>query len=180
MSKIGKMPISILDNVSISITDGTLVAKGQLGELAVIIPKQIKVEQADNQLIVTRVDDTKESKSLHGLIRSLIDNSIRGVSKGFSKTLEISGVGFKAEVKGDKIILNVGFSHQVVLPIIEGVEIKQDKNKIIISGVDKQKVSHMAAQIRAVKKPEPYKGKGIKYADEIVRRKAGKAAKTAT
>jgi len=179
MSKIGKMPISIPEGVTVSLTGGAATVKGKLGELTVSIPKQIKVTQAENVLTVTRMNDTKEAKSLHGLIRSLINNSVQGVSLGFSKTLEISGVGFKAEIKGDKIVLNVGFSHPVELAITKGIEIKQNKNQIVISGIDKQKVGHMAAQIRSVKKPEPYKGKGIRYVDEIVRRKAGKAAKTA-
>lgn len=179
MSKIGKIPISIAEGVTINIADGELQTKGKLGKLTVDIPKQIKVEEKEGRLLITRVDNSLEAKSLHGLIRSLINNSVKGVSEGFTKTLEINGVGFKAEIKGNKIILNVGFSHPVELAIIDGVEIKQEKNKLIISGIDKQKVGQMAAQIRAVKKPEPYKGKGIKYIDEVVHRKAGKAAKTA-
>lgn len=179
MSKVGKLPISIIDGVTVNVTDGKFMVKGKLGELSVDIPNLIKVEQKENQLIVTRVDDSKEAKSLHGLVRSLIDNAIKGVTEGFSKQLEINGVGFKATVQGDKIVLNIGFSHPVTLSIIEGVEIKQEKNKLTISGIDKQKVGQMAAEIRATKKPEPYKGKGIKYVDEIIQRKAGKAAKTA-
>ena len=179
MSKIGKLPINIAEGVTINIANGKLQAKGKLGELTVDIPTQVTVEEKDGQLLVTRANDSLEAKSLHGLVRSLISNNVMGVSRGFTKTLEINGVGFKAEVRGDKIVLNVGFSHPVELAIIEGLEIKQEKNQLIISGIDRQKVGQMAAQIRAIKKPEPYKGKGIKYSDEIVRRKAGKAAKTA-
>ena len=179
MSKIGKMPISVSEKTEIKISSSSISVKGAKGELIWQIPKGIKVEQLDNVLNVTRSSDTKEIKSLHGLSRSKIANMIQGVAEGYEKVLEINGVGFKAEVKDKTIVLNVGFSHQVILPIMDGIEIKVEKNDITVSGIDKEIVGEMAARIRAKKKPEPYKGKGIKYKDEIIRRKAGKAAKTA-
>ena len=180
MSKIGKMPISLPSGTQAAISGGQVIIKGSKGELSIAIPDRITVEQKDAELLVKRLSDDKPTRSLHGLVRSLLANNLRGVTDGFSRTLEITGVGFKAEVRGSQIVLNVGFSHPVVLDIIDGVEVKQDKNQLIISGIDKQRVGHMAAFIRAVKKPEPYKGKGIRYSDEMVRRKAGKAAKTAS
>lgn len=179
MSKIGKVPISIPEKITVSVVGDVVTVKGDKHELIVNIPRDIQVEAKDGQVVVTRCNDAKATRALHGLVRALISNAIEGVSKGFSKTLEIQGVGYKAEVKGDKILLYIGFSHPVEVPIIEGVEIKQEKNALTISGADKQKVGHMAALIRSKKKPEPYKGKGIRYSDEVVRRKAGKTAKTA-
>lgn len=179
MSKIGKLPISVPSGVEIKLESTRISVKGKLGELSLDIPQLIKISQEGDQLIVTRADETKEAKSLHGLIRSLVNNMVKGVTEGFSKTLEINGVGFKAEVRGRKIVFSLGFSHPVELELIDGVEIKQEKNQLTLSGIDKQKVGHMAAVIRSLKKPEPYKGKGIKYLDEVIRRKAGKAAKTA-
>jgi len=180
MSKVGKMPIRIPEGVTATAADQVVKVKGSLGELQVNVPSQIKVEIKDEKLLVSRDNDTKSAKSLHGLIRSLINNAIQGVSGGFSKTLEMRGVGYKAEVRDDKVILHVGFSHTKEVPIVEGVTIKQEKNTLTISGADKQRVGHMAALIRSIKKPEPYKGKGIKYSDEVIHRKAGKAAKTVT
>ena len=180
MSKIGRMPIEVPEKTEITISSNKISVKGPNGELIWQIPQGIKAEQVDNVLNVTRSSDIKEVKSLHGLSRSKIFNMIYGVTKGYEKNLEINGVGFKAEVQGENIVLNVGFSHQVILPIMKGTEIKIEKNDIKISCIDKEIVGEMAARIRAKKPPEPYKGKGIKYKDEIIRRKAGKAAKTAS
>lgn len=180
MSKVGKVPVSIPEKITVKVSDGMVLVKGDKHELRVDVPKGITVKAQDGRIMVTRADDTKAVRALHGLVRSLIYNAVLGVSEGFSKTLEISGVGYKAEVKEGKVTLHVGYSRPVVVPIIAGVEIKQDKNTLTVSGADKQKVGHMAALIRAQRKPEPYKGKGIKYSDEAVRRKAGKAAKTTT
>ncbi len=179
MSKIGKLPINIPSGVTISISDDVIVVKGPKGELtAPVHPANTKVEQVETQLLVTRTDETKESKALHGLTRALIQNCIDGVTEGFTKTLEINGVGYRAEMKGtNTITLHIGYSHPVDVPVTEGLEVKTEKNQIIISGIDKQKVGQQAAVIRAHKKPEPYKGKGIKYIDEVIKRKAGKAAK---
>lgn len=180
MSKIGKIPIELPEKTEIKISSNDISVKGIKGELIWQTPKGIKVEQLENVLNVTRSSDTKELKSLHGLSRSKIFNMVHGVTEGYEKILEINGVGFKAEVKDKTIVLNVGFSHLVYVPIMAGIEIKIEKNDIKVSGIDKEIVGEMAARIRAVKKPEPYKGKGIKYKDEIIRRKAGKAAKTIT
>ena len=179
MSKIGKMPIQLPDKIEVTLKGSSISVKGPKGELVWQIPESIKAAQADDVLQITRDSDSKEVKSLHGLSRSKIANMVHGVDEGWAKTLEISGVGFKAEVKDKEIILNVGFSHPITLPIIPGAEIQTAKNDIMISGIDKEIVGEMTARIRAVKKPEPYKGKGIKYIDEIVRRKAGKKVATA-
>lgn len=179
MSKIGKLPINIPNGVTLTLTDDLVTAKGPRGELYVTIPAVIKVEQTDDTLVVSRANEEKQSKALHGLIRSLINNAILGVSEGYTKTLEINGVGYRAEMRGNVLVLNIGYSHPVEVSLIDGVEVKTEKNLIIVSGIDKQKVGEMAAVIRSHKKPEPYKGKGIKYSDEIIKRKAGKAAKAA-
>ncbi len=180
MSKIGKLPINILSGVTPTVTATSVTVKGPKGELSVVVPEGIKVEQVDATLLVTRANDEKHTKSLHGLVRSLINNAIQGVAEGFTRTLEINGVGYKAEMRSDKLlVLNIGYSHPVEVNLIDGVEVKTEKNLIIVSGIDKQRVGEMAAVIRSHKKPEPYKGKGIKYSDEVIKRKAGKAAKAA-
>jgi len=179
MSKIGKLPIVIPEKTEIKLSNSSIVVKGVEGELSWDIPQHISVIQKDDQLLITRNADTPEVKSLHGLVRSKIANMIMGVNQSYKKILEISGVGFKAEVKDDTLVLNIGFSHPVILRIIPNIKIQVVKNEIVVAGIDKEAVGEMAARIRATKKPEPYKGKGIKYKDEIVRRKAGKAAKTA-
>ncbi len=178
MSKIGKLKIQLPPKVDIQVNDGLIVVKGAKGELSWNLPSQINLIKQDNQLTVTRESEAQPIKAAHGLVRSRLANMVQGVSQGYTKVLEISGVGFKAEVKGDHIVLNVGFSHPVVVPIMPGTDIKVNKNEIIISGIDKETVGQMAATIRGVKPPEPYKGKGIKYQNEIIRRKAGKTAKT--
>lgn len=179
MSKIGKLPIQVPNNVTVTIATDSVTVKGPKGELsAPVLPEHIKVEQVGNELLVSRNSDVKVAKSLHGLTRALIQNTITGVTEGFTRTLEINGVGMRAEQMGPNTInLFIGFSHPVAVPITPGVEYKLDKNQVILTGIDKQKVGHMAALIRSKKKPEPYKGKGIKYLEETIRRKAGKAAK---
>ncbi len=179
MSKIGKLPIQVPANVTVTIAADSVSVKGPKGELsAPVLPEHIKVEHVGDELLVSRNSEVKIAKSLHGLTRALIQNTIEGVTSGFTRILEINGVGMRAEALGpDTINLFIGFSHSVAVPITPGVEYKIDKNQITISGIDKQKVGHMAALIRSKKKPEPYKGKGIKYLEEVVRRKAGKAAK---
>lgn len=182
MSRIGKLPIEIPEGVTVEVKDGTVGVKGPKGELSEKIHPQIKVEIKENQIICTRSDEDKFSRSLHGLSRNLIANMIQGVTKGFEKRLEIQGVGYKAQASGKKITLNLGFSHPIELNAPEGITIEQDKDKkniIIISGINKQIVGEVAAKIRSYRKPEPYKGKGIRYEGEYVARKAGKAvAKT--
>ena len=178
MSKIGKLPVQVPAAVSITIEADRAVVKGAKGELVVPINPDIEIKIEGDQAMVERTAETKIAKSLHGLTRSLLANAVDGVTTGFTKTLEINGVGFRAEMKGSNIIvLNIGYSHPVEVPVLEGVEVKTDKNQIMVSGIDKQKVGQMAAVIRAHKKPEPYKGKGIKYSDEVIKRKAGKTAK---
>lgn len=179
MSKIGKLPVVIPSGVTVTIEADRVVVKGSKGELVVpYIAEHIVVAQEGSELIITRKSEDKVAKSLHGLTRSLMQNAVDGVTTGFTRTLEINGVGYRAEAKGpDTITLFIGYSHPVNVPVIPGVEYKIDKNQIILSGSDKQKVNQMAAVLRAHKKPEPYKGKGIKYLEEVIRRKAGKAAK---
>lgn len=177
MSRIGKKPIEIPTGVQVTIENNTVKVKGPKGELSQEIHALVKVEQVENQLIVTVKDEENhKEKALWGLFRSLVNNMILGVTEGFEKSLEINGVGYKASMSGKNLILNVGFSHPVEFAIPEGIECKVEKNVITINGISKQVVGEVAANIRKVKKPEPYKGKGIKYTDEIIRRKAGKAA----
>src|SRR4030042_2554275 len=178
MSKIGKLLIVLPAQTEVKLEGDMVIAKGPKGELSWKLPSHISVEQAGGRITVKRDGESNLAKSLHGLVRSKIANMVRGVSQGYEKVLEISGVGFRAEVKDKVVVLSVGLSHPVTLPIIEGTDVKTAKNEIIVSGIDKEAVGEMAARIRAVKKPEPYKGKGIKYKDEVIRRKAGKTAKT--
>lgn len=181
MSRIGKLPVTIPEKVNVSLNEDVLKVTGPLGELTQKIHPRVKVEIKGNliQVKVAKPED-KFERSLWGLFRVLINNMVTGVTKGYEKKLEINGVGFKAAVSGQKLNLNVGFSHPVIFSIPPGIAIKVEKNVVTVTGADKQSVGETAAQIRAIKPPEPYKGKGIKYLDEVIRRKAGKAAKTAT
>jgi large subunit ribosomal protein L6 len=177
MSKIGKLPITLPANVTLTVTDAEITVKGPKGELKVPMQTGITLQQEGQTVTVVRANEEKSTRALHGLVRSLVNNAIIGVTDGFAKTLEINGVGYKAELKGSNVItLHIGLSHPVDLPILEGVEVKLEKNQVLISGIDKQRVGEMAAIIRSYKKPEPYKGKGIKYIDEVIQRKAGKTA----
>lgn len=179
MSKIGKKPIVIPPEVNIDLQEDEIKVRGPKGEMFLKLPRSLKISNINNQIIVNRLKNDKFSQSLHGLFRQLISNLIDGVTTGYEKKLEFKGVGFKVEVNGNKILLNIGFSHPVELIAPNGINFKVDKNIIIVSGIDKQKVGQTAADIRALKPVEPYKGKGIKYFGEITRRKAGKAAKAA-
>lgn len=175
MSKIGKKPIVIPDGVTIKVSGKEIQIKGSKGELSMIVNPAVNIETKDKEIILTIANDSKENRSVWGTTRMLIENMIKGVVTGFEKKLEIQGIGFKAALQGkDKIVLNVGFTHPVELTAPKGVEFKLEKNFIIISGVDKQKVGQIAAEIRASKPPEPYLGKGIRYVGEVVKRKAGK------
>lgn len=179
MSRIGKNPVAILDGVTIDQKGQTLHIKGPKGELVVLVHPDMKVTIADKVLLVERPSESSMHKSLHGLSRTLIANAIRGVKEGYRKELEIAGVGFKANMQGNKLVLNIGYSHPVDFPAPKGITIsmdKENKNMIIIEGADKQLVGETAAKIRSLKKPEPYKGKGIHYMGEKIRRKAGKSA----
>ncbi len=182
MSRIGKQPIPLTKEVDISIAaDNVITVKGQKGTSSLRIHPLISVETNENEIIVSRGNETKEEKSLHGLYRSLINNMVLGVSEGYKKQLEIIGVGFRASFSGNVLELNLGYSHPIFFVPPDGIEIEVDtktkKNPIlIISGIDKELVGQVAAKIRSLRKPEPYKGKGIRYLDEKVRRKAGKSA----
>jgi large subunit ribosomal protein L6 len=177
MSRIGKSPIAMPAGVSVSISPGRVMVNGPLGELTQQVPQRIKVEETDGQLIVTRPTERGEDRALHGLTRSLVANMVEGVTKGFSKTLEIQGVGYRAAMRGTDLELNVGYSHSVVKKAPQGItfEVPQP-TQVIVKGIDKQKVGQVAAEVRAVRPPEPYKGKGIRYEGEYVRRKVGKRA----
>lgn len=180
MSRIGKQPIIIPNGITVEKRDGNFIfVKGPKGELNFRIHKDITVEIKDDQIICTRKSDEKEHRSLHGLTRSIISNMVEGVEKEFEKRLEIQGVGYRANIQGNKIVLTLGFSHPIEYTPPEGVNLAIDaekKNIIIVSGADKQLVGEAAAEIRSYRKPEPYKGKGIRYENEYVARKAGKAA----
>ena len=177
MSKIGNKKIIVPAEITLEIKDDIVIVRGPKGELSFKISPSIEVIKDTNTIQVNRKKDDKQTKSLHGLTRKLIFNMIEGITAGFEKKLDFKGVGFKAEVISNKLVLNVGYSHPVELVAPEGIEIKVEKNIITVTGIDKQKVGQVAANIRAVKPVEPYKGKGIKYVDEIPRRKPGKAAK---
>jgi large subunit ribosomal protein L6 len=177
MSRVGKKPIIVPDNTEVKLTDSEIKVKGPKGELSRELHPLVNVVLIDKQILVTVKDENdNRAKAFWGLYRSLINNMVVGVTEGFSKQLEINGVGFTASISGNKLVLKVGFSHPVEFELPDGIEGAVDKNIITISGIDKQLVGEVAANIRKIRKPEPYKGKGIKYLDEIIRRKVGKAA----
>lgn len=176
MSRVGKRPIDIPANVQVEIKNGDIAVQGPKGQLAGRIHPRVTVEVKDNRIIVTRCSDTKLDKSLHGLTRNLTYNMVKGVSDGFSKELEIRGVGFRAQVEGKTLTMQLGFTHPVIFAVPEGLSVEVPKpTQIIVKGADKQKVGQAAAEIRAFYKPEPYKGTGVRYKDEYVRHKVGKA-----
>ena len=180
MSRIGKKPVVIPAGVDVTVADGTVTVKGPKGTLTRTVHSNITVEKKDNEIIVTRPDDSNFNHSLHGLTRTLIHNMVVGVTNGYKKELEVNGVGYRAAKQGKDLVMNLGYSHQVTMSEVEGITIEvPSPNKIIISGPDKQKVGQFAAEVREKRPPEPYKGKGIKYADEVIRRKEGKAGKGA-
>jgi large subunit ribosomal protein L6 len=175
MSRIGKMPISVPKNVTVEVDEGSVRVKGPKGELARNVPLQISIVREDGTLRVERSSDEPTQRSLHGLTRSLIANMVTGVTDGFTRRLEVNGVGYRAAVSAGNLVLQVGYSHPVLYPAPAGISFVVQGNAITISGADKELVGEVAAQIRRVRPPEPYKGKGIKYAEEVIRRKAGKA-----
>lgn len=177
MSRIGNAPVNIPDGVTVSMTDADVVVRGVKGEVRVPIPNGISMKRTDNQLSVARAQNDGAARALHGFIRAELSNAIIGVSHGWSRTLELVGVGYRATANGAAITLTVGFSHPVVITPPEGISFSVTESKIVIWGIHKQLVGQVAAKIRAVKKPEPYKGKGIKYEGEKIRKKAGKSAK---
>ncbi len=181
MSRIGKLPITIPAGVEVTIDGSTVTVKGPKGELSRTVHSNMKVEKDGDSIVVTRPNDDKQNRSLHGLTRSLIANMVHGVNEGYSKELEINGIGYRAQMQGKELVMNIGYSHPVTMVAPEGIEIEvlspTSPAKLRISGADKQKVGQFAANVREKRPPEPYKGKGIKYADEVIRRKEGKAGK---
>jgi len=177
MSRIGKSPIPLPAGVSVSISPGRVMVNGPLGELTQQVPQRMTVEQADGEIVVKRPTERGDDRALHGLTRSLVANMVEGVTKGFTKTLEIQGVGYRATMRGTDLELNVGYSHAVVKKPPQGITFDVPTvTQVVVKGIDKQKVGQVAAEIRAVRPPEPYKGKGIRYEGEYVRRKVGKRA----
>lgn len=177
MSRVGKQPIQIPSGVTITVDDTWITVNGPKGSLKQFTMPGINVTQEEGNLTVSRQSDTKEVRSKHGLMRTLIANMIEGVTKGFEKKLEVTGVGFKVALQGTDLKLNLGFSHDVMYKIPEGIQAQVEQNTVTISGIDKQKVGQVSAEIRSLKKPEPYKGKGIRYEGEYIIRKAGKSGK---
>ena len=178
MSRIGKKPIAIPAGVEVKINGSEVTVKGPKGTLTNTFNADMGIAVEENNIVVTRPTDDKEHRALHGLTRTLIANMVEGVSVGYKKELEINGVGFRAQKQGKDLVMNLGYSHQVIMPEIDGITIEVPNNtSIIISGTDKQKVGQFAAEVREKRPPEPYKGKGIKYVGEYIRRKEGKAAK---
>lgn len=177
MSRVGSQIIEIPADITVA-TDGSIVnVKGPKGELSLNVPDAITIVKDNSTVSITRKDESKATRSLHGFVRAELANYILGVRQGWSKTLELSGVGYRASLSGTNLVLNIGFSHPVTITPPQGITFAVTEGKIVVSGIDKRLVGQIAADIRAVKEPEPYKGKGIKYAGEIIRKKAGKAAK---
>jgi large subunit ribosomal protein L6 len=177
MSRIGRQPIELPAGVSVSISPGRVMVNGPLGELSQHVPARMNVEQEDGSVVVTRPSDRGEDRALHGLTRTLIANMVEGVTSGFQKRLQIQGVGYRASLRGTDLELNVGFSHPVVIKAPAGITFEvPTQTEVIVKGIDKQQVGHTAAEVRKVRTPEPYKGKGIRYEGEYVRRKIGKRA----
>ena len=178
MSRIGRQPVVIPAGVTVEVAEGNKVTvKGAKGTLERVLPAEMTIKVEDGHVVVTRPNDLKKMKSLHGLTRTLIHNMVIGVSQGYEKALEINGVGYRAAKQGKKLVLTLGYSHPVEMTDPEGLEAVVDGNKIVVKGIDKEKVGQYAAEIREKRAPEPYKGKGIKYADEVIRRKVGKTGK---
>ena len=179
MSRIGRMPVAIPAGVTVTIAENNLVTvKGPKGTLERELPVEMNIKEEDGHIVVTRPNDLKTMNSLHGLTRTLINNMIHGVTEGYEKVLEVNGVGYRAAKQGKKLVLSLGYSHPVEMEDPEGIEtVLEGQNKITVKGISKEKVGQYAAEIRDKRRPEPYKGKGIKYADEVIRRKVGKTGK---
>ena len=178
MSRIGRLPIDVPSAVNVTIDGSAINVKGPKGELSLVVPSPIEVALEDGQLLVTRPDDERNSRSLHGLTRTLIANQIIGVTEGYSKGLEVVGTGYRVAAKGESLEFALGYSHSITIDPPKGISFTvEGNNKVTVNGIDKQAVGEVAANIRKLRKPEPYKGKGVRYAGEVVRRKAGKSGK---
>ena len=178
MSRIGRMPIAVPAGVTVDIAENNKVTvKGPKGTLERVLPAEMEIKLEGSEVTVTRPNDLKQNRALHGLTRSIINNMVEGVSVGFKKELEVNGVGYRVQKQGSNLVMNLGYSHQVIVPEIDGIKVETQGNKITVLGCDKQKVGQFAAEIREKRPPEPYKGKGIKYVDEVIRRKEGKTGK---
>lgn len=177
MSRIGKQPITIPAGVSVSLENDRVKASGPKGSLEQVNLPEVRLTVEDDKIVVTRSSNEPTARAKHGLMRSLVNNMITGVSQGFEKKLEINGVGYRVQMAGSELKFNLGFSHDVMYKIPDGIKVSVEQNIITVSGIDKQQVGQVAAEIRALKKPEPYKGKGIKYVDERIIRKSGKSGK---
>ena len=178
MSRIGRAPITIPAGVDVTLDGNTITVKGPKGTATRTVNPELTVAVENGVITISRSNDEKYTRSIHGLNRTLVANMVHGVTEGFSKTLEVNGVGYRAAKEGNKLVMNLGFSHQVFVPEIEGITIEvPNPNTVVIHGTDKQKVGQFAAEVRGKRPPEPYKGKGIKYADEVIRRKEGKTGK---
>lgn len=175
MSRIGKLPIAVPSGVEVKIGAEVIEVKGPKGTLQTPVCSLLKYEQADGHVTLTRIEDTRQSRAQHGLRRTLLANAIEGVTKGFSKALEVIGVGYRVAVKGNMVELNVGFSHPVLIDLPDGIKATVEGQVLTLSGINKEQIGEMAAKIRRIRQPEPYKGKGIKYVNEIIRRKVGKS-----
>lgn len=175
MSRIGNKPVTVPQGVTVELADDTLSVKGPKGQLSMAIVDEVDVSHANDEIVVTPKNEGKRARSMWGMQRTLVDNLVKGVTEGFSRELEITGVGYRAAVRGSELNLQLGYSHDINFPIPEGIEVKcPEQTKVVVSGIDKQKVGQVAAKIREFRKPEPYKGKGVKYAGEYIFRKEGK------
>ncbi|GLC29801.1 50S ribosomal protein L6 [Clostridium omnivorum] len=179
MSRVGRLPIAIPSGVTITVTpDNVVTVKGPKGQLVKAMHNKINIAVEDNQIVVTRNSDDKEERALHGLTRALLNNMVTGVTQGYQKTLELVGVGYRAALQGKKLVMNLGYSHPVEIEAVDGIEFETPApTKVIVKGIDKERVGAVAADIRTWRRPEPYKGKGIKYDNEVIRRKEGKTGK---
>jgi large subunit ribosomal protein L6 len=177
MSRIGRLPITVPSGVTVNVADAEIKVKGPKGELVQSLRPEVKVSVVEDKVVVARADETPTAKAMHGLMRTLINNMVVGVSKGWTKELEIVGTGYRAAMQGQNLNLSLGYSHQVIVTPLPGISFTINGNKVMVIGTDKQVVGEMAAIIRQKRKPEPYKGKGVKYVGEYIRRKAGKAKK---
>ncbi len=174
MSRVGRKPIAIPQGVNITIGKDQVAVKGPKGELKRPVPSGVALKASGTELLVERADDSRDNRSKHGMMRAIVANMVKGVSEGFERRLEINGVGYRAEVAGQKLNMALGFSHPVVFDLPKGVSAKVDKNQVILSGIDREQLGETASKIRDIRPPEPYKGKGIKYLEEVIHRKVGK------